>query len=58
MSNHVPADSAAKPGGGILVLLVVSWLWVGIPLAWGVSKTIGNSLPLFSGLAEATPSTK
>jgi hypothetical protein len=49
MSDHASAESSAKPGGGILVLLVLSWLWVGIPLAWGVSKTVGNSLALFSG---------
>jgi hypothetical protein len=51
MSDNVPAESSAKPGGGIVVLLIVSWLWVGIPLAWGVSKTVGNSLALFSGPA-------
>lgn len=30
------------------VLLIVSWLWVGIPLAWGVEETIKKALALFS----------
>ncbi|HEX3314407.1 MAG TPA: hypothetical protein VHR72_05910 [Gemmataceae bacterium] len=57
MSNHVAADSE-KPAGGMLVLLIVSWLWVGIPLAWGVSKTVGNSLALFRGIETTTPVAK
>lgn len=28
--------------------LLASWLWVGLPLAWGVWQTIVKSLPLFS----------
>lgn len=28
-------------------LLVISWLWVGIPLAWGVWQTLRTSLSLF-----------
>ncbi|WP_255487583.1 MFS transporter small subunit [Paludisphaera rhizosphaerae] len=27
--------------------LVVSWLIVAIPLAWGVVQSVGKSLPLF-----------
>jgi hypothetical protein len=55
MSERI--DAEAKPGGGMIVLLVVSWLWVGIPLAWGVSKTIDNSRALFQGPAETAPTT-
>ncbi len=29
------------------LLLVVSWLWVGVPLAWGVLATLRTSLALF-----------
>jgi hypothetical protein len=29
------------------LLLVISWLWVGIPLAWGVYSTLMKSLVLF-----------
>lgn len=28
-------------------LLVLAWLWVGLPLAWGVALTIQNALKLF-----------
>lgn len=28
-------------------LLVVFWLYVGIPLAWGVLSTLGKSMVLF-----------
>jgi hypothetical protein len=33
--------------GAPTVRLIVTWLWVGIPLAWGVSQTILQSLALF-----------
>jgi hypothetical protein len=29
------------------LLLVISWLWVGVPLAWGVLQTLRTSLALF-----------
>jgi hypothetical protein len=35
------------PGAGNTLLLVVSWLWVGIPLVWGVVETLRTSLALF-----------
>lgn len=30
--------------------LLVSWLWVGIPLGWGVWQTVMKSLPLFTSV--------
>jgi hypothetical protein len=27
--------------------LVLAWLWVGIPLAWGVWVTLNNAIKLF-----------
>lgn len=27
--------------------LIVAWLWVVIPLAWGVYESVKKSLPLF-----------
>jgi hypothetical protein len=30
-----------------LLWLLVSWLWVGLPLGWGVWQTAIKSLPLF-----------
>ena len=54
MSDNVPSDPAEKPAAGIIMLLVVSWLWVGIPLAWGVSQTIETSMVLFRNPLAAT----
>jgi hypothetical protein len=30
-----------------LLRLLMSWLWVGLPLGWGVWQTAIKSLPLF-----------
>jgi hypothetical protein len=29
------------------VFLALAWLWVGIPLAWGISITLSNAVKLF-----------
>jgi hypothetical protein len=34
-------------GAGNKLLLVISWLWVGIPLLWGVLETLRTSMALF-----------
>ena len=34
-------------GGSNTRLLIFSWLWVGIPLAWGVQETLRTSLALW-----------
>jgi hypothetical protein len=47
MTENVQADAQAKPETGNVLLLVVSWLWVGIPLAWGVLETLRTSMALF-----------
>ena len=31
----------------VTIELFVSWLWVGIPLAWGVWVTLNNAIKLF-----------
>jgi hypothetical protein len=31
----------------ISVKLALAWIWVGIPLAWGVIVTLGNAAKLF-----------
>lgn len=36
------------------LMLCVAWLVVGIPLAWGVFKSVEKSLPLFTRLSAAT----
>jgi hypothetical protein len=30
-----------------MVELIVAWLWVGIPLAWGVVQTLRQAMKLF-----------
>jgi hypothetical protein len=45
MAENMTPKRAA--GTGTTFLLVVSWLWVGVPLAWGVLLTIRKSLSLF-----------
>jgi hypothetical protein len=47
MSNNVQPRPQAASGAGQTLLLVVSWLWVGAPLAWGVVETVRRSLALF-----------
>jgi hypothetical protein len=37
--------------------LVLAWLFVVLPLAWGVTQSVKKSLPLF-GLAAATAPAK
>ena len=29
------------------IRLLIVWLWVAIPLGWGVKKSVEKSLPLF-----------
>jgi hypothetical protein len=36
------------PGDSNTTMLVLAWLWVGIPLAWGIAVTIVNALKLFT----------
>ena len=43
-NNSTPASSAESGAGGSVVL---AWLFVGIPLAWGVSQTFIKALALF-----------
>ena len=47
MTDNEPPDVQATPGAGNTLLLVISWLWVGVPLVWGVSETLRTSMALF-----------
>ena len=47
MTYNVQPEAQATPGAGNTLLLVVSWLWVGGPLVWGVLETLRTSLSLF-----------
>lgn len=43
-----PNVAARRPAQGAdAVQLIVRWFWVGVPLAWGVSQSIIQSLALF-----------
>lgn len=50
MDTVQPNSSLRKSTGvrpGQELLLAISWLWVGIPLAWGVVTTVMKSMALF-----------
>jgi hypothetical protein len=47
MTDHLESEAPATPGAGNTLLLIVSWLWVGVPLAWGVLQTLRTSMALF-----------
>jgi hypothetical protein len=47
MNDNLPPETQATPGAGSKLLLMVSWLWVGVPLVWGVTETVRTSLALF-----------
>jgi hypothetical protein len=33
--------------------LIIAWLFVGIPLGWGMVKSVQQALPLFTGVKAA-----
>lgn len=37
------------------IKLAIVWLWVAIPLGWGVMKSVEKSLPLFGVVKPAAP---
>jgi hypothetical protein len=41
-------QSEVAPTGGSKVLLVVFWVYVLVPLAWGVINTISQAVKLFN----------
>jgi hypothetical protein len=40
-------EQRSSAAGNNAVMLWLAWLWVGIPLAWGVADTIKNATKLF-----------
>jgi hypothetical protein len=40
-------EEQMRPADSNTTFLVIAWLWVGIPLAWGVAITIQNAVNLF-----------
>ncbi len=49
MSSNVEQTADRETAPAQTARLVVSWLIVGAPLAWGVYQTISKTLPLFGG---------
>jgi hypothetical protein len=41
------ADSNQQTGGTTALQLTLAWLFVGIPLTWGVIQTLINAMKLF-----------
>jgi hypothetical protein len=31
------------------IALVVAWIWIAVPLGWGVYQSVQKSMPLFIG---------
>ncbi len=56
-TNHQPApgEPSRQSGQSNLPMLCIAWLVVGIPLGWGVVKSVEKSLPLFNGRPAAAP---
>ncbi len=44
--TNTPADTSPKAASSPLTL-IVCWLVVGLPLAWGIIETLKKSLALF-----------
>jgi hypothetical protein len=48
MSGTHRADAAlGQDAGTTRLVLVVRWLWVAVPLAWGILETVRASLAFF-----------
>jgi hypothetical protein len=41
-------EEQMRPADSNTTFLVLAWLWVGIPLAWGIAVTIMNAAKLFT----------
>jgi hypothetical protein len=41
------SERISRPAPSTLLALVLAWLAVGLPLAWGIAMTISKALALF-----------
>ena len=51
MSKPTPVagkNQTETPAGSNTIMLVIAWLWVGIPLVWGISQTLAKAAALFN----------
>ena len=37
------------------IRLLIAWIWVAVPLGWGVYQSVNKSLPLFGGVSKPAP---
>ncbi len=44
---QLPKDNEWHPSSGSWILVAISWTLVGIPLAWGIWKTLQKASVLF-----------
>ena len=47
MAHSVDSYEPATPGMNNTLLLILSWLWVAVPLGWGVWETLRSSSALW-----------
>ena len=40
------------------IKLLFVWLWITVPLGWGVLKSVQKSLPLFSATTATVPAAR
>lgn len=40
-------QDAERPSGLSWVLVAIAWTLVGVPLSWGIWRTLENAAPLF-----------
>jgi len=43
----IDENTGRRQGGTTTLHLVLAWGFVGVPLVWGVLKTLGNAMKLF-----------
>ncbi|HMB94760.1 MAG TPA: hypothetical protein VKK61_01840 [Tepidisphaeraceae bacterium] len=53
-TNNQSAGSGTNTPG---ILILAAWLFVGIPLVWGVSQTFKNALNLFKSSPQQAAAT-
>lgn len=47
MPDSTATESAGASSGSEVLKLIVSWLWVGIPAAWGIWHVTRDAIRLF-----------
>jgi len=37
------------------LFLIFAWIWIAVPLGWGVYQSVQKSMPLFDSQPDASP---